>query len=110
MKSIRLPFLAALLALSGCSGMEILNSSSRDSGNTVTTGAVFDEAHQLTLDVYTSHRTRNAPTIVFFYGGRWTNGTKDEYEFVGQTLASRGFVVVIPDYRKYPQVRFPAFV
>jgi len=45
--------------------MEILNSSSRDSGNTVTTGVVFDEAHQLKLDVYTSHRTRNAPTMCF---------------------------------------------
>ena len=110
MKLFRLLFPAALVLCAGCSGMEILNSSSRDSGNTVTTGVVFDEAHGLKLDVYTSHTTRNAPTIVFFYGGRWTNGAKEEYEFVGQTLASRGFVVVVPDYRKYPQVRFPAFV
>jgi acetyl esterase/lipase len=110
MKSIRLLILAVFLAMSGCSGMDILNSSSRSSSNDVTTDVVFDAANKLKLDVYTSHSTRNAPTIVFFYGGRWTNGSKEEYEFVGQTLASRGFVVVIPDYRKYPYVRFPAFV
>ena len=110
MKLSRLFFSTVMLLLAGCSGQEILNASSRDSGNTVTTGVVFDEAHGLKLDVYTSHTTRNAPTIVFFYPGRWTSGTRDEYEFVGQTLASRGFVVVIPDYRKYPNVRFPAFV
>lgn len=48
--------------------------------------------------------------IVFFYGGRWTDGTKDDYRFVGATFANRGYIVVIPDYRKYPDVRFPTFV
>lgn len=48
--------------------------------------------------------------IVFFYGGRWTDGAKDDYRFVGATFANRGYVVVIPDYRKYPDVRFPTFV
>ena len=48
--------------------------------------------------------------IIFFYGGRWTDGTKDDYRFVGATFANRGYIVVIPDYRKYPDVRFPSFV
>ena len=31
-------------------------------------------------------------------------------EFVGEALASRGFVAVLPNYRLYPAVRFPEFV
>ena len=48
--------------------------------------------------------------VVFFYGGRWTYGAKEDYRFVAATFVKEGFVVVIPDYRKYPQVRFPVFV
>jgi acetyl esterase/lipase len=48
--------------------------------------------------------------VVFFHGGRWTNGSKDSYLFIGDAFAKRGYVAVVPDYRKYPAVRFPAFV
>jgi acetyl esterase/lipase len=47
---------------------------------------------------------------VFFHGGRWSFGRKEEYRFVAQSLAARGHAVAICDYRKYPEVRFPAFV
>jgi acetyl esterase/lipase len=46
---------------------------------------------------------------VFWYGGSWVKGNKAEYRFVGITLAEQGFVAVLPDYRLYPQVTFPAF-
>ena len=49
-------------------------------------------------------------SLFFFYGGRWTNGAKEDYRFVGTRFADRGYVVVIPDYRKYPEVHFPLFV
>jgi acetyl esterase/lipase len=49
-------------------------------------------------------------TIPFFYGGSWRDGSKTDYRFVAQALTSREFVVVLPDYRLYPQVTFPAFV
>ncbi len=64
------------------------------------------------LDIYTPPGMIQAdrPVIVFFYGGRWTTGKRENYAFVGNALAAQGFVTVIPDYRKYPQVRFPAFV
>lgn len=48
--------------------------------------------------------------VVFYYGGRWETGKKEDYRFVGSALAKKGFIVVIPDYRKYPQVKFPGFV
>lgn len=50
------------------------------------------------------------PTIVFFYGGDWQSGLKEDYLFVGEAFASKGYVTVIPDYRLYPEVRYPAFL
>ncbi len=50
------------------------------------------------------------PVILFFYGGSWQRGERRDYRFVAAALARLGFMVVIPDYRLYPQVRFPAFL
>ncbi|OQW33648.1 MAG: hypothetical protein A4E19_03595 [Nitrospira sp. SG-bin1] len=64
------------------------------------------------LDLYIPADSHDKPAdvVVFFYGGRWTYGAKEDYRFVGATFAKRGFLVAIPDYRKYPLVRFPVFV
>lgn len=50
------------------------------------------------------------PVLVFFYGGGWVHGDRRAYDFAARTFARAGFVVVVPDYRKVPGVRFPAFV
>jgi len=65
------------------------------------------------LDVYGPHREKGqalAPIAVFFYGGSWDTGRRQDYNWVGQALASRGFVTVVPDYGLYPQVRYPGFL
>ena len=50
------------------------------------------------------------PLIVFLYGGSWRTGDKGMYPFVALPLAARGAVVVVPDYRLYPEVQFPDFL
>ena len=50
------------------------------------------------------------PVVIFWYGGGWAKGDRAAYAFAGRALANEGFLVVIPDYRKVPQVRFPAFL
>jgi len=50
------------------------------------------------------------PIVVFIYGGSWQNGSRADYRFVGEALASAGFVTVIADYRVYPETLFPGFV
>ena len=63
------------------------------------------------FDLYAPLRpAAGAPLVVFFYGGNWDSGEKAWYRWVGQALASRGFLVAIPDYRRVPDVRFPAFL
>lgn len=103
--------LALVLGLTaGCSGPQVLNSITPSGGYRHAPAIAYDAAHRLTLDVYTPVNARNAPVVVFFYGGRWTTGIAADFRFVGQALASQGFVAVLPDYRHYPHVRFPAFV
>ena len=62
------------------------------------------------LDVYAPNHAASRPIIVFWYGGGWEDGRKSNYRFVGAALAKAGYVAVLPDYRLYPEVRFPAFV
>jgi acetyl esterase/lipase len=62
------------------------------------------------LDVYAPKDVGGHPIVVFFYGGSWTMGQKSQYAFMGAALAAHGYVTVIPDYRLYPEVRFPTFL
>jgi acetyl esterase/lipase len=64
------------------------------------------------LDVY-SPDTPSAtprPLVVFWYGGRWETGDKDDYRFVGAALAEIGAVAVLPNYRHYPIVKMTGFM
>lgn len=105
-----MPCLAGLLMLAGCSGQKMLNTLTPSRGYQLATNLIYDTGKNLRVDVYTPKDAQNAPVVVFFYGGRWTTGSKDEYKFVGEALASRGFVAVLPNLRDYPEVRFPVFV
>jgi carboxylesterase type B len=40
------------------------------------------------LDVYRPATTSGAPVVVFFYGGRWQDGNRRQYAFVGKALAA----------------------
>jgi acetyl esterase/lipase len=77
----------------------------------VANDARYGAGPRRTLDVYVpERRPTRAPVIVFFYGGGWSNGAKEHYSFVGDAFAAQGFVTIVPDYRIYPEVRFPGFV
>lgn len=74
-------------------------------------GAAYADGPRHTLDVYAPARHEGrAPVVVFIYGGGWQTGAKEQYRFAGEAFASAGFVTVVPDYRLYPEVRFPDFL
>jgi acetyl esterase/lipase len=63
------------------------------------------------LDVYRPEKQSGAaPVIMFIYGGGWAAGDKFEYDFVGRAFAAAGYVTVIGDYRKFPEVQYPDFL
>ena len=103
--------LACLPALlSACSGAQILNATISRANLRITHDVAYGTDPRQRLDIYRPDDTAKLPVIVFFYGGSWKTGSKAMYPFVAATLARRGAVVVVPDYRLYPQVRFPAFL
>lgn len=108
-KAVLTGLLAALLA--ACSPINVLNALTPESTFTRVSDIAYGRDPRNKLDVYTPVKApANAPVVVFFYGGSWNSGSKTDYTFVGEALASRGIVVVIADYRLYPQVRYPAFL
>ncbi len=52
----------------------------------------------------------DAPILVFFYGGNWRMGDRADYRFAGEAFAGRGYITAVPDYRVFPEGRFPRFV
>lgn len=68
--------------------------------------------HGQTLDVWAPEGKpgRTRPVLIWWYGGGWVKGDRAAYAFAGRAFARAGYVVVIPDYRKVPAVRFPAFL
>jgi acetyl esterase/lipase len=63
------------------------------------------------LDIYRADPAlETSPVVIFYYGGGWTDGDRATYKFVGTALAKRGITTIIPDYRVFPEVTFPAFI
>lgn len=100
------------LAAAACSPLNLLNAlGPRDPGaRRAARDIAYGDDPRQRLDVYAPTGSGPWPALVFFYGGSWETGARDQYGWAAQALASRGFVVAVPDYRVTPQVAFPAFI
>ena len=110
---VRLAALAALAAAcTACTPLGVFATfTSRDPAILTAHDQPYGPGGRQSLDVYAPRRIDAArPVAVFLYGGGWERGRKWDYGWVAQALAARGYVVVLPDYRLYPQVRFPEFL
>lgn len=109
-------FLRAALAggaglLGGCSPLAIVNAFVPSQTYRRASGLAYGDHPRHRLDLYQpTESSGTAPVVVFFYGGNWNAGERGSYLFAGEALASRGCTVAIPDYRLYPDVRFPDFL
>lgn len=91
---------------------DLLNWLVPSSGYVLDSGIAYGDRARQRLDVYRPAQPPDQPppVVVYFYGGGWSGGNRGGARFVGQFLASEGFVAVIPDYRVYPEVVFPGFL
>ena len=112
-------FSSAIVTLfAGCSALGALNGFVPERGVTATRDIAYGANARNKLDVYqskilppaSSPSTAAKPVVVFFYGGAWDSGDKSSYFFMAEALTSRGYVVVMPDYRVYPEVVFPLYM
>jgi len=103
--------LAMILGLFACAPVTVLN--------TITPSASFSKLKNISygalerqkLDIYKPANAKvGAPVLVFIHGGSWTEGSKDIYKFLAEGFTSEGYEVVVPNYRLYPQGRFPDMI
>ncbi|WP_020168648.1 MULTISPECIES: alpha/beta hydrolase [Methylotenera] len=104
-----------LMTTSACSPIKLLNAVVPESTYQLHSAVAYGDLPRQKLDIYIPSQISPANSttrkvVIFFYGGSWDSGNRGDYKFVGEALASQGFIVVIPDYRVYPEVLFPAFM
>lgn len=103
------PLLAG--ALSACSPLNLLDRLVPDGVYDRQQGVAYGDLPRQKLDIYRPAKDAGTgPVVIFFYGGSWKSGAREKYRFVGEALTRKGLTVVIPDYRLYPDVTFPAFM
>lgn len=103
----------AAAALAGCNGLQLVDAVTSTQGYAVARDLAYGPSARQRMDIYVPAgppRAQPVPVVVFFYGGSWRQGSKEEYRFVGAYLARAGYVAVLADYRLFPEVRFPVFV
>ncbi|MES2515100.1 MAG: alpha/beta hydrolase [Bacteroidota bacterium] len=68
---------------------------------------VYDNQHDLKLDVYSPKKRDNPkPVLVFIHGGNWVRGKKSIYKFFGKGFAKKDVVTVIINYRLSPNATY----
>jgi acetyl esterase/lipase len=103
---------ASLAAIaSRCAPAELANALTSRNGYSVVRNLRYADRPRGQLDLYLPAGVApSTPLVVFFYGGRWQSGSKEDFLFVAQAFVSRGMMVAVPDIRLYPEVRFPVFL
>lgn len=117
MKSALFSFLiivTSILFLFSCSPTTLVNIVSPSNHYDKKTDITYGKYERQKLDIYipnySEEEHKNSTVIVFFHGGGWDSGNKNKYKFVASRLTLEGYTVVIPNYRIYPDVVFPAFI
>ncbi len=107
----RIAAVAFLTLLARCAPVDLLNATIKTEDVTITRDIPYMPGPRGMMDVYRPTAAAGPlPVVVFFYGGAWRTGKRQDYLFAATELARRGMVVVVPDYRLYPEVPYPVFL
>ena len=105
--------LAALVACGTNGALGTLNVIASTAGLNVVTDQRYGPDARNVLDVYRPEGSKpdaSAPMLLFIHGGSWTNGSKNDYKFVGESFARAGYVTAVMNYRLAPVNRYPAYI
>jgi len=104
-------FAAATAALAACAPVTILNGITPSSTFEKSKNVSYGEAEFEALDIYRSEKPKaGAPVLVFIHGGSWDSGSKGIYKFLAEGFTRSGYDIVVPNYRLYPDAKFPNFL
>lgn len=106
--------LICLLAswLGGCSPLDALNALSPAPEYIQYRELRYAGANEPGLDIYVPTPTSGQPrdVVIFIHGGRWRTGSKDQYRFVADAFAARGYIVILPDFRQFPEADWTGMI
>jgi len=75
------------------------------------TNIAFGDHERDRFDFYAAEASDAAkPLLVFVHGGGWNSGDKKMYKFLAEGITSQGYDVALPNYRLYPEVKYPDFL
>ncbi|MGG5807894.1 alpha/beta hydrolase [Falsiroseomonas sp. CW058] len=97
--------------LAACSPARVAGLLTPSGGSETREGLAYGPHPRLRLDLtLPAGVTAATPLVVFIYGGSWRMGERADYAFVARALAARGIAVAVPDYRLWPEARWPDFI
>jgi acetyl esterase/lipase len=103
------PLLPALLA--ACSPARLAGLLTPRAGSETQAGLRYGAHPRQVLDLTRPAGAGAAtPLVVFVFGGSWQSGDRGDYAFLARALAARGIAVAVPDYRLWPEARWPDFI
>lgn len=103
--------LSILLLLGACSPLKLLNATVSNDGYTSTLNQTYGEQLRQQLNIHVPNTVKNnTDVVIFYYGGRWQSGNKEDYTFIADAFTSKELITVIPDYRIYPDVDWREFI
>lgn len=102
--------LSAFLFLQACSPLTLVDATLPDETWKQLPPLEYGPAPRQKVDIYLPAQSPPRALLVFFYGGGWDSGEKGDYRFVAAAFTAAGYAVAIPDYRVYPEARYPAFL
>lgn len=104
-------FITILFIVAACAPVVLLNTFTPSGDFNREKNVPYGELPRQVMDIYRADTAKaDTPVIVFIHGGSWSTGHKDIYKFIAQGFTKDGYSVVIPNYRLYPEVKFPAFI
>lgn len=103
--------LAAGIGAAACAPVTVLNGITPSSSFDKTKNVAFGDGKRDTLDIYRAEKPKvGAPVLMFVHGGSWDSGSKDMYKFLAEGFTREGYDIVLPNYRLYPEAKFPNFL
>ena len=103
-------FLFAFLFLQACSPLTLVDATLPEESWEQLSPLDYGPLSRQKVDIYLPTQDPPKALLVFFYGGGWDSGERGDYRFVAAAFTAAGYAVAIPDYRVYPEVRYPAFL
>ena len=112
MRSILL-FIVAILTATGCASIKKTAAINMlvPSDGYIKQQFSYGSDSQQSFDLYLPKTSTSKIPVVYIYGSAWRKKfNKADFIFVAQALTSLGHPVIVPEHRRYPEIKFPVFI